>query len=75
MRLYISCEFSAMQNIHMKHQVLFSSNNKSKKNKVSSVAILIWRVIKRVKHYLVEQKAHSSQKAQYVTSMGKGLIR
>ena len=37
--LDISCESSAWQNIHMKHQALFSSKDKSKNNKVSSAAI------------------------------------
>ena len=32
-RLDISCESSARQRIHMKHQVLFSSKDKSKKLK------------------------------------------
>ena len=31
--LDISCEFSARQRIHMKHQVLFSSKDKSNNNK------------------------------------------
>ena len=42
-RLDISCESSARQRIHIKHQALFSSEVKSKKNKVSSAAIFIWR--------------------------------
>ena len=29
-RLAIACEFSARQRIHMKHQALFSSKDKSK---------------------------------------------
>ena len=32
-RLDISCESSARQRIHMKHQALFSSKDKSKQNK------------------------------------------
>ena len=39
-RLDISCESSARQMIHMKHQALLSSKCKSKKIKVSSAAIL-----------------------------------
>ena len=33
MRLDISCESSAMQRIHMEHQVLFSSKDKKKRVK------------------------------------------
>ena len=41
-RLDILCESSAWQRIHMKHQALVSSNDKSIKNiKVSSAAILL----------------------------------
>ena len=43
-RLDISCESSARQKIHMEHQGIFSSKDKSKKNKVSSALIFIWRV-------------------------------
>ena len=42
-RLDVSCESSARQRIHMKHQALFSSKYKSKKLKVSSAAIFVWR--------------------------------
>ena len=42
-RLDVSAESSARQRIHMKHQALFSSKSKSKKNKVSSAAIFVWR--------------------------------
>ena len=38
--LDILCEFFARQRIHMKHQTLFSSKDKSEHNKVSSAAIL-----------------------------------
>ena len=41
-RLDISLESSARQRIHMKHQALFSSNDKSeKKIKKSSAAVLL----------------------------------
>ena len=40
--LDISCESSARQRIHMEHQALFASKDKSKKNKVSSAAIFVW---------------------------------
>ena len=36
--LDVSSESSAWQRIHMKHQALFSSKDKSKKNKMSSAA-------------------------------------
>ena len=39
--LDILCESSAWQRIHMKHQALFSSKDKSKIIKVSSAAILL----------------------------------
>ena len=39
--LDISCESSAGQRIHTKHQALFYSKDKSKKIKVSSAAILL----------------------------------
>ena len=42
-RLDVSCESSARQRIHMKNQALFSSKDKSKKNKMSSAAIFVWR--------------------------------
>ena len=42
-RLDISCESSARQRIHMKNQVLFSSKYKSKKIKMSSAAVFVWR--------------------------------
>ena len=35
--------FIARQRIHMKLQALFSSKNKSKKIKVSSAALFVWR--------------------------------
>ena len=38
-RLDISHESSARQRIHIKHQALFSSKDKSEKHKVSSAAI------------------------------------
>ena len=42
-RLDISCESSARQRIHMTHQALFSLKAESKKIKVSSAAIFVWR--------------------------------
>ena len=39
--LDMSCESSASQRIHIKHQALFSSKDKSKIIKVSSAAILL----------------------------------
>ena len=39
-RLDISCESSASQKIHMKHQTLFSSNDKVKIVKVSSAVVV-----------------------------------
>ena len=42
-KLDISCETSAGQRIYMKLQALFSLKNKSKKIKVSSAAIFVWR--------------------------------
>ena len=39
-RLDISCESSPRQRIHIKHQALFSSKDKSKKINVSSPAVL-----------------------------------
>ena len=41
-RLDVSSESSARQRIHLKHQALFSSKDKSKKNKMSSAAIFVW---------------------------------
>ena len=41
-RLDVSSESSARQRIHLKHQALFSSNDKSKKIKMSSAAIFVW---------------------------------
>ena len=41
-RLDMSCESSAGQRIHMKHQALFSSKDKRKK-KLLSATISIWR--------------------------------
>ena len=35
-RINISCESSARQKIHMRHQALFSSKDKSKKKQMSS---------------------------------------
>ena len=43
-RLDISSESSARQRIHMKDQALFSSKDKSKKMKMSSAAIFVWRL-------------------------------
>ena len=43
-RLDVLSESSAKQRIHMKLQILFSSKNKSKKIKVSSAAIFVWRI-------------------------------
>ena len=43
-RLGILYEPSARQRIHIKHQALFSSKDKSNKIKVSSAAILVWRI-------------------------------
>ena len=40
-RLAVSCESSARQRIHMKHQALFSSKDNSEKIKVSSAAVLL----------------------------------
>ena len=40
--LDISCESSARQRIHMKHQALFSSKYKSKKVEVLSATIFVW---------------------------------
>ena len=42
-RLDVSSESSARQRIHMKNQALFSSKDKSKKIKMSSAAIFVWR--------------------------------
>ena len=42
-RLDVSSKSSARQWIHMKNQALFSSKDKSKKIKMSSAAILVWR--------------------------------
>ena len=42
-RLDVSSESSARQRIHMKNQALFSSKDKSKKNKMLSAAIFVWR--------------------------------
>ena len=41
MRLDVSCESSARQGIHLKHQALFSSKDKTKKIKVLSAGILL----------------------------------
>ena len=40
-RFDISCEFSARQRIHMKHQALFSSKDRSEKNKMSCATICL----------------------------------
>ena len=48
-KLYISCESSAWQRIHMKHEALLSSKDKSKKIKVSSAAILLASLRVRIK--------------------------
>ena len=42
-RLDVSSESSARQRIHLKHQALFSSKDKSKKIEMSSAAISVWR--------------------------------
>ena len=41
--LDISYESSAWQRIHIKHQALFSSKDKSEKIKMLSAAIFVWR--------------------------------
>ena len=41
--LDISCESSAWQRIHMKHQVLFSSKDKSENNKSVVCCNFAWR--------------------------------
>ena len=41
-RLDISCESSARQRIHMKHQAPFSLKDKNKIQLVSSAAISVW---------------------------------
>ena len=46
-RLDVSSESSAgqkRQRIHLKHQALFSLKDKSKKIKMSSAAIFVWRL-------------------------------
>ena len=43
LRLDVSSESSARQRVHMKKQALFSSKDKRKNNKMSSVAIFVWR--------------------------------
>ena len=40
-RFDVSCESSARQRIHLNHQALFSSKDKSKKIKMSSAAIFV----------------------------------
>ena len=52
-RLYISCESSAKQRIHKKHQVLLYSKDTINKREVSSAAILLASV--RVKLYICFQ--------------------
>ena len=42
-RLDVLSEASARQRIHMKNQALFSLKDKSKKIKMSSAAIFVWR--------------------------------
>ena len=42
-RLDVSSESSARQRIHMKNQAIFSSKDKSKKIKILSAAIFVWR--------------------------------
>ena len=43
LRLDVSSESSARQRIYMKNQALFSSKDKSEKNKMSSAAIFVKR--------------------------------
>ena len=42
-RLDVSSESSARQRIHIKNQAFLSLKDKSKKNKMSSAAIFVWR--------------------------------
>ena len=50
-KLDVSSESSARQRIHVKNQALFSSKDKSKKIKMPSAAIFVWRFKGKVSGY------------------------